>query len=178
MNSKRNDAFNTLAELKTTFIEEEWESYYPCKVCVHPAGHRCGYVGVSKKHPLYRESYFMENSFLNVCEKLITRDLGEKWYGPILDVHGGLTFSCSSENALYLRDPAGLWWFGYDCAHAGDAPDPLYAPKERTRMHYSTATVKTLDFCKKECEKLAEQLRYLETFYYENIDRFLEEGLK
>ena len=72
-----------------------------------------------------------------------------------LDVHGGLTYADARDD---------LWWFGYDCAHAGDAFDPELMSDEYKTFSWSRAltlggeTVKTLDFCVNECESMAAQL--------------------
>lgn len=59
----------------------------------HGLGHLCGYVALAPGHPLH----------------------GQNGDGLGVDVHGGITWSGT------LRDePAGLWWFGFDCAHFGD----------------------------------------------------------
>jgi hypothetical protein len=84
----------------------------------------------------------------------VTKD--HPWYGKDdvdLDVHGGLTYSD-------MRD--GDWWFGYDCAHLGDAPDPdlMSDVYKAIRMRsFDGDTVKTLDFCVNECESMAWQLK-------------------
>lgn len=83
-------------------------------------GFRCGYVGVNKKHPLFKVDYAEIGSFIQV--------------------HGGLTFS-----NLFDSDP--LWYFGYDCCHAGD----------KTNLN-SHGNFRTLKYCKTQCELLATQL--------------------
>jgi hypothetical protein len=66
------------------------------------AGNRCGYVRVPPTHPLH----------------------GKDDSAVDLDVHGGITFAamepCTEEDGVG-------WWFGFDCAHLGDAyhdPNP------------------------------------------------------
>jgi hypothetical protein len=81
------------------------------------------------------------------------------WHGKTydevgLDVHGGLTYAG-------MRDD--LWWFGYDCAHLGDARDPELMSDEYKSIrimlvNFDGDTVKTLDFCVNECEAMAAQL--------------------
>ena len=72
-----------------------------------------------------------------------------------LDVHGGLTYADARDD---------LWWFGYDCAHLGDAADPdLMSDKYKTfswsrALTFGGDTIKTLDFCVNECESMAAQL--------------------
>ena len=98
--------------------------------------HWRGYVGLPKDHPLYGVGYREESPALALAlEARKEMPLGEKaGLGLILSVllggeltanpetvfvvHGGLTFAedrIATENA-----PEGLWWFGFDCAHAGD----------------------------------------------------------
>lgn len=77
----------------------------------------------------------------------------------VFEVHGGLTYSGGSENYPVASD--GLWWFGYDCAHAGDLPEP---ESKMGRMYVEqgfverTGSVRTLYYCTAECELLAKQL--------------------
>ena len=70
-----------------------------------------------------------------------------------VDVHGGLTFS---------NDEDGLWLFGYDCSHWGDAKDFELMSDEMkrtfTRWPDTKGTIRTLEFCVAECESLAKQL--------------------
>ena len=116
--------------------EKEWTTRAGLKAVViaHDMGHRCGYVGVSKYHPWYGKDY-------NETD---------------LDVHGGLTYAGMRKD--------GLWWFGYDCAHLGDAADPDLMSDEYKTFSWSRAltlggeTIKTLDFCVNECESMAAQL--------------------
>src|SRR5438105_1894678 len=65
----------------------------------------CGYVAVPPGHPLHGKDYNDEA-------------LGET------DVHGGLTYAsaCSGHicHVPEAGEPADVWWFGFDCIHAGD----------------------------------------------------------
>jgi hypothetical protein len=67
-----------------------------CRARRGPVGAWCGYVGVRPGHPLHGQDY---------------DDLD-------VTVHGGLTFA-----GPHVSGPPDVWWFGFDCAHAGD-----YAP--------------------------------------------------
>lgn len=70
------------------------------RILRHPSsGHLCGYVGVPKGHPAYAQDY----------------DDLELETG----VHGGLTFAADYAGGLD-NQLDGLWWLGFDCAHAGD----------------------------------------------------------
>jgi len=105
--------------------------------------HRCGYVAVPEGHPLHGVGY-----------------------GSIeddIDVHGGITFAGGRNG--YPAEGDGLWWFGYDCAHAGDAPGPQYVEMMRSQypnmsyMCYDDDGVhRDLAYCEVECERLAAQL--------------------
>lgn len=110
-------------------------------------GYRCGYVRVPKGHPWHGRDYDDESMW-------------------DVDVHGGLTFAkpdthCGKDG----EDDA--WWFGFDCAHAGDAPDPSLRGRAGRGMadlfsvfdgsfSYS-GTVKTTEYVAVECRRLAEQ---------------------
>jgi hypothetical protein len=92
-------------------VEREWEfAGLRCAVVLaRESSHRCGYVRVPPTHPLHG------------------KDCGE----PHVDVHGGLTFG-ELEPCTEHPDGQG-WWFGFDCAHLGDAIyDPDAQPENMT----------------------------------------------
>lgn len=80
-------------------VEREWKhAGLSCAVTQNrEAGNRCGYVRVPPGHPLHGKEY---------CDAEVS-------------VHGGLTFA-ELEPCNEHEDGQG-WWFGFDCAHAGDA---------------------------------------------------------
>lgn len=128
-------------------IEQEWTHVgLSCAVVQAREGqHRCGYVRVPPTHP----------------------DFGKGYDDVNVDVHGGLTFA-EVEPCSDHTDGQG-WWFGFDCAHAGDGMvDPnykssnpefisiksLYASSPwRTNEHYWTK-----EEVAAQCNQLAEQL--------------------
>jgi hypothetical protein len=68
-----------------------------------------------------------------------------------VDVHGGLTWA--------ERDEDG-YWIGFDCAHAGDAPDRSLLKRGSDYAWPSftgLGTVKNQEYVKAELEKLCEQ---------------------
>lgn len=83
-------------------IEKIWE--YKSILCVVRVigymGHRCGYA--------------------NIPYELYPKDVYE------VEVHGGVTFEDESIPEPYLESIKGNW-IGFDCSHAGDCGDPLYA---------------------------------------------------
>lgn len=153
--------------LKPYRIEREWEhAGLKCAAVLNrEGGFRCGYVRVPPTHPLHGKHYDEADASLNV--------------------HGGLTFvqeeSCAHEDGIG-------WWFGFDCAHAGDAmhdPDPDWnslSPEAREelgfmrKIHIDVTAEMKLKFAgyvaggereehywlqpevERECESLAEQL--------------------
>src|SRR5688572_7588915 len=80
----------------------------PCLIVRNSSGALCGYVGVSKGHPLFEVGYQGADDYDLSC-------------------HGGLTYSehCqpSTDEALGIchvpapGEPDHVWWFGFDCAH-------------------------------------------------------------
>lgn len=134
--------------------------------------HRCGYVEVPRGHPLYGVGY------MEPCE-VIPEDLTEQALlgkkSPVLlvtasvgaaagktlrrspdvafDVHGGLTYSGPGSDGYPV--PSEGWWFGFDCAHAGDAPiDHLPYVSEVQ----AGGVTRSLDYVVSECERLADQI--------------------
>jgi hypothetical protein len=84
-----------------------------------------------------------------------------KGYDDIdVEVHGGLTYARTEAD--------GLLWYGFDCAHYGDARDPALMDAEHKGYYermdtsfWDDGTVKSLEYCVMECEELARQLKEL-----------------
>jgi hypothetical protein len=121
-------------------VEKDWitESGLRAVVTMGHHGCRCGYVGVSKDHPLYEKHY---------------NDLSD----PYPDVHGGLTFSEGISDYPVESD---LWWFGYDCNHLWDAPSTQYLEEHPDTHGFIEigAVHRSLNYCISNCESLARQL--------------------
>ncbi len=122
-------------------VEKDWKcAGLRCAVVASlELGHRCGYVGVPKSHLLHGADYDEQS----VSE---------------IEVHGGLTYANGRD---FPVESDGLWWFGFDCAHYGDAPDPAIAAN--VTSHYmlamsSDGEIRTLEYVTAECESLARQL--------------------
>lgn len=80
-------------ELPESVIEKIWiEKGIPCAAVFARGSHRCGYIGLPKRHKWHGKDY----------DKI-----------PI-EVHGGLTFA---QKDFIIE---GYWWIGFDCAHFGD----------------------------------------------------------
>lgn len=143
--------------MKGYVIEKEFEHKgLKCVVLLLAIGHRCGYVGVPKEHPLY-----------NVDEMNCLSDFS---------CHGGLTYSGGGENSSYPIS-SDLWWFGFDCAHCADEPDwnstlkafpeqykQIYQQKMIGKMFHSEGKIRTTEYVENECKALAEQLANYEGY--------------
>lgn len=142
-------------------------------------GHRMGYVGVYPDSPLHSECYTVD-----------TDDEDDEYTGIEYEVsvYGGLTFSgILRENIVGGYNPH---YFGFDCAHLGDAKitpkemeliysnhlsekssTQIKALSNRYSMLYTITmdinegTIKTLDFVRAECFGLSKQLKELEKDY-------------
>jgi len=133
----------------------EWEhAGLPCLARRIHHGNWCGYAAVPPGHPLH----------------------GKHYDDVELDAHGGLTYAsrCSGEICHVPKpgEPDDVWWFGFDCAHAGDImpgmdarwreihrvlPSAAFEPQ-----HFPGDTYKTLAYVQVETNQLAEQLAALE----------------
>jgi hypothetical protein len=117
--------------MTTRLIEKQWVTSvgYPAEVVADSAGFRCGYVTVPDDHPCAGKGY----DEIDVA------------------VHGGLTYAAGTK-------------FGFDCAHWDDARDRTLMDEGYRKIYEDMpdnpySTVKTLEFCVDECEKLAAQLK-------------------
>lgn len=139
-------------------------------------GHHCGYVAVPAGHPLHGVGYSSPTHVLQAPGD--DEPIGKRGVfsliaavadpsrmqspGLVFDVHGGLTYS--DADAKYPAENDGLWWFGYDCGHAGDSASPEYLAEKEARypnepfMWTDYGTFRDLDYCVDECESLARQI--------------------
>jgi len=159
-------------------VEKDWKlNGLRCVVMMTDLGHRCGYVGISKENKLYKVGYSDKPKFLQKeLKKLKKSDIGKRgilsvfcWNGEevspeiLFDVHGGITFSGGGYHSKYpVR--SNLWWFGYDCAHAGDGKDLSNvndAVRKVARMFPNTDPIRSLEYCIVECESLVKQIKLL-----------------
>lgn len=87
-------------------------SGYRCLVLVGPVGALNGYVEVPESHPWFGVHY----------GEHLDPTCGTDWcweHTPeaAISVHGGITYANTGEG--FPIEMTG-WWFGFDCAHAGD----------------------------------------------------------
>jgi hypothetical protein len=158
-------------------VEKDWITQAGLRavvIYITDMGHRCGYVGVNPGHPLHGAEYSKPHPALLAVsddEPIGKRSLitllavsladTDRMQSPdiVFDVHGGLTYSGGDGKYPVAAD---LWWFGYDCAHAGDARDPRFLESvsdDRQWLYESyDGVLRTLDYCTNECESLARQI--------------------
>lgn len=132
--------------------------------------HRCGYVGVPRDHPLYGVGYSQQAECLTSDDAAsatvgkkspllaLTAGVGSDGEGlvrrspdVVFDCHGGLTFSGGGDYPV----TSDLWWFGFDCCHAGDGE---IEASHTSYLSYERDDARTLDYVRAECEALAAQL--------------------
>jgi len=112
------------------------------------SGHWCGYVGVPPEHPLH----------------------GKDYEEPDVEVHGGLSFAAACEETApeghgicHIPEPGrpeDVWWFGFDCCHAGDlAPGIEARYKGVMDLSDRAAVYRDRVYVTGQCAMLAQQLK-------------------
>lgn len=160
-------------------VEKDWTTAagFRAVVTMGSMGFRCGYVGVPEGHPLHGAEYDAPCSALPAPAD--DEEVGKRGIIPLLcasadssrltspdvvfDVHGGLTYSAGRD---YPVPSDGLWWFGYDCGHAGDGRSEEYIAQRKAASPDSgdlwdnawDEVVRDLAYCEAECESLARQI--------------------
>jgi hypothetical protein len=78
-------------------------------------------------------------------------------------VHGGITYSreCSGHICHKTDNGDHVWWFGFDCAHAGDFQPNLYNLDfmRRHPQYKREESYRNIDYVMAECKSLAKQIR-------------------
>lgn len=159
-------------------IRKDWTTVAGLRavVLMTRMGHHCGYVAVPVGHPLHGVNYSAPTHVLQapgddepigkrgVFSLIAAAADPSRMQSPelVFDVHGGLTYS--DADSKYPAENDGLWWFGYDCGHAGDSASPEYLAEQEKRypnepfMWTDYGTFRDLDYCVAECESLARQI--------------------
>ena len=104
-----------------------------CQIRRGPSGHLCGYVALPKGSPHYQVEY----DSIKVNDEYV-------------EVHGGLTYSSIANEHIGTGDD---WMVGFDCAHLGDL-----APMHISEFNDGDSVYRDMDYVKRECERLADQL--------------------
>ena len=133
-----------------------------CLIVRNAGGALCGYVGVPPEHPWHGVDYWG-------CPKGEEREpLGcEHCPDAHVEVHGGLTYAdaCQesddpSRGICHVPEPGrpdDVWWFGFDCAHAGDV-SPKWDAAERFDEFLGYSSYKWVGYVKQEVRNLARQI--------------------
>jgi hypothetical protein len=125
--------------------------------------HHCGYVAVEQDHPLYEVDYSTAVPGLSLPDTTPVGDRGILALfsmacngsteglspGCYFDVHGSITYAGGNDG--YPVEGSGLWWFGFDCHHSGDA-------SMKYQSFEPDAVFRDADYVERHCESLAKQL--------------------
>lgn len=167
---------------------------YRCITTFIDLGYRCGYVGVSKEHPLYGKH--MDSQVKVTMNELLKDDKMNKignrgvWtllgfpddeddqirLGSYFMVHGGISYADGGKDSHHPID-SDMWWLGFDCGHYGDCPDykmleELFGDNEtvkhrlKDRWLYEEYPVRDLEYVQQECRNLVDQIINLVKKYY------------
>jgi hypothetical protein len=123
------------------------EAGLPGMIVRNGLGALCGYAAVPPSHPWHGRGY-SDGEWPDTL-------------GHQIDVHGGLTYAdaCAGHvcHVPAPGEPDNVWWFGFDCAHAGDlVPGLLTAGNAGWRTAYEV--YRDVAFVRAEVEQLALQL--------------------
>lgn len=148
-----------------------------CAIRRTKAGNLCGYVGVPPGHVFfgwdYHDDVRLRDEFLKqrkVGGDVSSVDIflyalqggpdnGTIPLGMALRVHWGVNYA-----GEFPTDdpPCEAWWFGFDCAHAGDLVPGMMEFFSQFKL-LREVTYRDLAYVKGQCELLAFQLRQLES---------------
>lgn len=134
----------------------------------------CGYVGVPETHTLFGVSFhdhipypdvwrerainLDEQGVINTIIALFDPDEVPTGFAPfsmVFGVHGGMSFSEPR------REFPHLWFFGFDCSHAGDYAPGMHEVLEdfpTLAAHHLQGVYRSFDYVRGECTQLAAQL--------------------
>lgn len=167
MSKIRSDA-PSLRESDAPWVNEpdEWRwtdeaTGYTCMALRGPTGAWCGYVAPPPNHPAANRQYDyystvpvedVASGAVSQADAQIMQAMND------IQVHGGLTYAGKRDEA------SDAWWFGFDCAHAGDfSPkydrlnDPILGLGRPTGWG-GVITYRTLEYVQEQCSALARQL--------------------
>lgn len=160
--------------MSTSVLKKDWVTAAGYRaVVLEFLGHNNGYVAIPESHPLFGVDYSTPADCLTfpADEPLGNRGVlqlvcsnGEPRPDVVFDVHGGLTFASDKLSQVSVLEDGKLWWYGFDCAHYGDANSPEYLEAQREKypdmpfMWQADGVYRTVEYVTAECESLAEQL--------------------
>jgi hypothetical protein len=146
--------------------KEQWQDEaagFACLIKRNRMGALCGYVGVPEGHPWHGSGYspgYSTEGELSPALRLLDE----------VEIHGGLTYADSCQEGPEDKtichvpapgEPEPLWWFGFDCAHAGDVSPGLREVYAEAGIVRSASpfgeTYRDVAYVKAECASLAQQ---------------------
>jgi len=167
--------------MKTAILKKDWTTAAGYRaVVLEVLGHNNGYVAIPESHPLFGVNYDAPASCLTfpANETIGKRGIvqlfssaGEPRPDVVFDVHGGLTYASATVSQASVLEGEKLWWYGFDCAHYGDADSPEYLKAQREKypdmpfMWQADGVYRTVEYVIAECESLAEQLNSRVNYY-------------
>lgn len=153
----------------------------------------CGYVAIERNHPLFEVHYTQSTEVLRErMNERMEEEVGEcppfgvmirAMFGGEMEptpeiafnVHGGITFASESHirkddgSGIYLEDDdREVWFFGFDCSHAGDL-----SPGMRKYHLIGDEVYRDMAYAAEQVESLAEQIKLIE--YVQQLDAAIEE---
>lgn len=149
---------------------EQWTdeaSGLDCLIRRGPSGALCGYVAVGPDHPWFRIGY---SACTQECDHIYCDHIYcDHSPHDLTDAHGGLTYASEcdgdTEQGICHRTEGDdrAWWFGFDCAHAGDimprtVPNLSRDISDAFDGYHFGETYKDWRYVRSEVEALAAQL--------------------
>ena len=148
-----------------------------CLLARGPTGAWCGYVAVPPGHLLHGLDCSEESEVLtDALERRKEQPIGKNPSFAIMltclsgrikaspdiifIVHGGLTYANKCQGVICHVPkpgrPADVWWFGFDCSHAGDI-----SPSHLSQWPpFEGDVYQTVEYAKAQTQNLAEQLAH------------------
>lgn len=166
--------------------KKQWQDEatgYPCLIVRNTwvTGALCGYVAVSKDHPLHGKGYSEERVF--PCT-----ECSDGWHSSCrpehhIEVHGGLGFADSchhggdpSVGVCHIPgegEPDEVWWFGFDCSHAFDHSPMLEATFRElcpvSRALSGREAYRDFAYVEGQVAEMARQLKAMEYCNYQEV---------
>jgi len=154
-------------------FDKTTEDGFRLLVIFQEAGYRCGYVGLPEDHCANGFNYYEDNMQLENAIDYDKEKLDIQIAINNIKAHGWLTYSQRNEK-IWKDD---RWYFGFDCAHFGDAKDfdtafeyfkdepnviknlKIFQEIDDEYPTYAKGTIKTLNYVINEVESLYEQLK-------------------
>lgn len=132
---------------------------FACLALRGPHGGWCGYVAVPLEHPAHGLNYYTSSYDIEDYEALTPAKVAIQRQVNEITAHGGLTYA-GGRRPMPNDGPDASWWFGFDCAHAGDFSPKFDRPETlgRATGWGGSNTYRTLPYVEEQITGLAAQL--------------------